>query len=176
LRRWPWRSVIGWGGGPAVAVLVWLIFLSRLLEPLELKSYDLRFVLRGPLVPHPDLVIVAIDEESARRLKTRILEWPRSLHARLIRALHAAGARLIVYDLHFTHPSSDSREDQALARVLEAAGTQAGFFKSFFPTFSTRRGKRSAHSRSFRIGYSAKGSATSSSMRMESCAACRCSW
>ncbi len=140
MRRW--RSVIGWGGGPAVAVLVWLIFLSRLLEPLELKSYDLRFVLRGPLVPHPDLVIVAIDEESARHLKTRILEWPRSLHARLIRALHAAGARLVVYDLHFASPSSDSREDQALARVLEAARDASGLFQVILPHFLDQTGQK----------------------------------
>ena len=142
LKRWRWRSVIGWGGGPAVVIVVWLIFLSRLLEPLELKTYDLRFVLRGPLVPHPDLVIVAIDEESVQHLKTRILEWPRNLHARLIRALHAAGARLIVYDLHFVNPSSHSREDQALAQVLEAARDASGLFQVILPHFLDQTGQK----------------------------------
>ena len=143
MTRRPWRSLIGWGGGPAVAVLVWLLFWSRLLEPLELKTYDLRFIFRGPLTPHPDIVIVAIDEESAQRLKTRILDWPRSLHGRLIRALHAAGARLIVYDLHFTSPSSDPREDQALAAALEEARDgKSGLYQVILPHFLDQTGRQ----------------------------------
>ncbi|QQS53076.1 MAG: CHASE2 domain-containing protein [Candidatus Competibacteraceae bacterium] len=87
---------------------------------LELKGLDLLFTLRGVLSPPPSIVIVAIDEPSMAEIK-RQWPWPRSLHARLTRQLHQAGAAVIGFDILFSEPSEPA-EDQALALALREAG------------------------------------------------------
>lgn len=87
---------------------------------LELKGLDLLFTLRGALPPPDSIVIVAIDESSMAEIKQQ-WPWPRSLHARLIRQLHHAGAAVIGFDILFTEPSEPA-EDQALAQALHEAG------------------------------------------------------
>ena len=57
------------------------------------------------------IVIVGIDNTSLSVLPR--FPFSRSLHARLIERLHAAGARLIVYDISFDRPTSP-RADEAL--------------------------------------------------------------
>ena len=61
------------------------------------------------------MVVVGIDNQSLRTLPRPPI--PRRLHARMIESLHAAGARLIVYDIAFDRPT-DELDDEAL---LEAA-------------------------------------------------------
>ena len=89
------------------------------LDGLERESLRARFDVRGA-DRSAELVIVAID---ARTFDSLGVQWPfpRSLHARAIRRLHAAGAREIVYDVQFTEPT-EPREDLALYRAVEAAG------------------------------------------------------
>src|SRR5213594_2734446 len=50
----------------AVLLLVVLLFLSGapILDLIELKAYDLRFLSRGPRPPSPVVVMAAIDEKS----------------------------------------------------------------------------------------------------------------
>jgi CHASE2 domain-containing sensor protein len=64
--------------------------------------------------------VVAIDAKSFEVLREQ-WPFPRSLHGKAIRRLHAAGAREIVYDVQFTEPT-EPREDLALYRAVEAAG------------------------------------------------------
>lgn len=110
--------------GPAL-LLVLLGLLAWALEPvLPLESAlgpRLLFAARGP-VPAPDeVLVVAIDERSADTfgLPERPRQWPRSLHAALVAQLHAAGARLVAFDLTFESPTAD---DDAFARSLRQAG------------------------------------------------------
>ncbi|MBZ0264677.1 adenylate/guanylate cyclase domain-containing protein [bacterium] len=105
---------VGITGSLLLTVLV--IFLGRtgLLYDLELKSYDARFMLRGPVeVDSSEVVIVVVDDET---LSVMPHGWPfpRSYHAKLIENLLAAGAKQIVYDIQFTEPR-DPEEDAALA-------------------------------------------------------------
>src|SRR4051794_36925844 len=79
-------------------------------------SPDARFDVRGPQGTPNDVVLVEIDDRTFR-LQHR-WPFPRSLHARLIRRLTAAGARAIAYDVQFTEPTTP-REDNAL--VLASA-------------------------------------------------------
>lgn len=86
---------------------------------LELKGLDLLFLLRGPLPPPPEIVIVAIDEPSFGALSKQ-WPWSRSMHARLIEQLHTAGAKVIGFDILFTEPSHPE-EDQAFERAMQDA-------------------------------------------------------
>jgi adenylate cyclase len=79
--------------------------------------------LRGPLPPPDQVLVVALDRRSAevQGLPTRLREWPRDVHARLVERLAAAGATVIVFDLIFERPRDDPDEDQALAAAVRAA-------------------------------------------------------
>ena len=94
---------------------------SGILDAPEQDSMALRFDLRGER-PVDDVAVVAIDDVTFDDLG---VTWPfkRSLHARAIDALRAAGARVIVYDVQFTEPTRP-REDLALYdAVARAPGT-----------------------------------------------------
>ena len=92
---------------------------SGALEPLEREALKARFDVRGP-EPVKGLLVVGIDAKTFDDLQVR---WPfkRSLHGRVVRRLHAAGARSIVYDVQFTEKTK-LREDLALFNALGDAG------------------------------------------------------
>jgi len=89
------------------------------LDSLERGTVRARFGIR-PESPPRGVAVVAIDDDTFSQLH-RQWPFPRSLHARAIDRLHAAGARGIVYDVQFTEPTSP-REDMALYRSVAAAG------------------------------------------------------
>ena len=82
---------------------------------LDRNTIDTRFSVRGSQGAPRDVVVVGIDNQSLRTLPRPPI--PRRFHARMIERLHAAGARLIVYDVAFDRPT-DELDDEAL---LEAA-------------------------------------------------------
>ena len=67
----------------------------------ELSSIDRRFAVRGERTPPKNIVVVKIDDKTFSVLGER---WPfrRTLHARLIKNLKAAGAKVIAYDIQFS--------------------------------------------------------------------------
>lgn len=92
-----------------------------LLHELELDSIDQRFEVRGSRGTPGGVAVVGIDGPSFSELQQR---WPlrRTYHARLIRRLHAAGAKVIAYDVQFTEPSEIESDDFALFDAVAAAG------------------------------------------------------
>ena len=92
---------------------------SGALEPLEREALKARFDVRGA-EPVKGLLVVGIDADTFGDLQMR---WPfrRSVHGRMVRQLHAAGAREIVYDVQFTEPTRP-REDLALFNAIGDSG------------------------------------------------------
>src|SRR5262245_53503437 len=78
-----------------------------ILESIELNWLDLRFRVRGPLVPSPEVVLVAVDEKSMATEGR--WPWPRTRIAALIDALSRDGARVIGFDVVFSEPQQDAR-------------------------------------------------------------------
>ena len=93
----------------ATGVLTWL----------ERSSVDARFSLRGEQRPPSDVVVVGIDNDSVGQLPR--FPFSRRLDARVLENLHAAGARLVVYDISFDRPTTPAA-DEAL---FEAARRSA---------------------------------------------------
>jgi response regulator RpfG family c-di-GMP phosphodiesterase len=92
---------------------------SGALAPLEREALKARFNGRGA-EPVKGLLVVGIDAKTFTEFNTN---WPfrRSYHAGVVRKLHAAGARTIVYDVQFTEPTKE-REDFALYDALGDSG------------------------------------------------------
>src|SRR5882724_3193920 len=93
--------------GALVAVLALYVFNPSIFELIELKTYDLRFLSRGPLTPTPAVAMAVIDEKSLE-VEGR-WPWPRSKIAKLIDILSAEGARVIGFDVIFSEPDANSQ-------------------------------------------------------------------
>src|SRR5919108_6018194 len=103
-------------------LLMVMLFFSGppLLDLIELKTYDLRFLSRGHVQPSPAVVMALIDEKS---LATEgRWPWPRSKIAALVDILSRDGARVIGLDIAFTEPDENSQLAliQQLAQQVDA--------------------------------------------------------
>jgi adenylate cyclase len=88
-------------------------------ESLELKGFDALSWLTAAEKPHVPIVIVAIDEASFGEIEQQ-WPWPRGLHAKLVNALHDAGASVIAFDILFAerdHSGQDAEFADAIARA-----------------------------------------------------------
>jgi len=61
------------------------------------------FNVRGPVTPPDSVLVVSIDEDSARILDqpSRLRDWDRSLHGELVQVLTERGAEAIIFDVFF---------------------------------------------------------------------------
>jgi adenylate cyclase len=107
--------------GVSLAAFAFLISHFGLLDTIELKTLDLRFRMRGPIAIQAPIVVISIDQDSFDELQLP-WPWPRTLHAELIRKLVKGGAKIIAFDILFTEPKPDPKEDQALAAAIKEAG------------------------------------------------------
>ena len=90
--------------GLAAAALAALLGLTPFVEAVELKTYDWRMrATAAPGQARPDIVLVAIDQSSIRRLEPVVgrWPWPRFIHGSLIDFLARAPAKAVVYDVIF---------------------------------------------------------------------------
>jgi adenylate cyclase len=92
----------------------------RLEENVSLK---LLFELRGARQPPSDVIVVAIDKESAEYLNLSYnpVKWPRSLHAHIVDILSERGASVIAFDVYFNKPQSEVY-DNLFAESIKQAG------------------------------------------------------
>ena len=89
-------------------------------EWIELRSYDLRFRLRGPLLPRsrPGIVLVLVDEGTFRRISDPLVLWQRYF-ARVVSELVRCRAATIGLDFVFPDTTRvDPEGQQALVETL----------------------------------------------------------
>jgi adenylate cyclase len=99
-------------------------FVVAWLHRLELLASDLRFRMRGPMAPGPEVVIAAIDEQSVDELGR--WPWPYTVQAQLIRRLTAYGAAAIGYDVVFS--SSDTSAGLDSLQTIQASLATRGYY------------------------------------------------
>lgn len=87
-------------------VLVLFLFGVPILDIVELKTYDLRFLSRGIEKPSPAVVMAVIDEKSLD--KEGRWPWPRAKIAALIETLSQEGAKVIGFDIGFLEPDENT--------------------------------------------------------------------
>lgn len=108
----------------AVAISIGNIFeyfhVNRLVDDLELKTYDLRssLSLGEPVMkPDPRIMIVKFDNTTLNMYENEYgtWPWPRNVHAEMIEFMNQCGVRMIAYDLVFAVPQKNqAASDQAL--------------------------------------------------------------
>jgi adenylate cyclase len=106
--------------GGLTFILLAFLTIFQVGQVLENSWLDLLLTWRGPQPAPANLLIVGIDEPSFQEFR-RPWPWPRRLHAALVQRLHAAGARLIVFDVIFADPTTPE-DDDALAQAMHRAG------------------------------------------------------
>ncbi len=123
-----------WFIGLSIAPLIvfFSFFISRLdiLYNLELKLLDTKFNVRpvDTTFKHSSqVVIIAITDQAQQAVQS--FPWPRDYHARIIRNLHRAGAKVIAFDLMFDEVDKKGgdaafREAAAIAQNVVVAGRE----------------------------------------------------
>ena len=96
---------------------------SRFGGGLERASYDLLHVARGDMRAD-EAVLVYMDDPSYEALGQPLnAPWDRTLHAKLIDRVTAAGARVIVFDIVFTDPNTNNpAADVRFAEAMKKSG------------------------------------------------------
>lgn len=90
----------------AVSLLAMLLLLQTdFWKLIDQKSFDVLSVLSPPKIRDTDILIVSIDDASFNDIQ-QFWPWPREMHGALLARLKSAGARLVVFDLIFSEPSS----------------------------------------------------------------------
>lgn len=81
------------------------------------------FKVRGPRAAPPEVMVISIDRESARRLDlpNAPRKWPRALHAALVRSLAEGGAAVIAFDIIFDE-SRNAEHDRVFGEAIRQAG------------------------------------------------------
>ena len=101
------------------------VFRWRVLESLELKSYDLRAQFRMSLDPSTDIVIIAIDDDSIERLGR--WPWPRTRIAEMVSLLTQARPRVIGLDILYSEPERNpalAEFERIRGRYLDLVGSK----------------------------------------------------
>lgn len=123
-RRIMLRLAGSFGLGILVAAMGLLVYFGLFGFDLEENlGLDLMLRAQGQRPAPSEVVVVNLDKASADRLglPAQLREWPRTVHAKLVDRLAAAGASVIAFDVYFKEAHS-RQEDDALARAISTAG------------------------------------------------------
>ena len=128
--------LIGIWIGFFAAFFVILFSLTPLLEESELTTLDLRFKLRGPREPSPEVAIIFIEDRDIKAIGS--WPWTRDYYATLIQVLKESGVSALGFDILFLDPSEHPECDRYLVQATKKAANvyHTGFFelsKSEFP-------------------------------------------
>lgn len=103
-------------------------YLGGVFERLEIIAIDVRYQwFSAPA--RPDIVLVLIDSDSLKRVGP--WPWRRSVHARLLRRVSAAGARAVGYDVEFGTPRDPESDAQLAGAVAEGRAIVLAVFHEY---------------------------------------------
>ncbi len=92
---------------------------TRALNQIELNTVDTRFEIRGTQPVPDDVVVVGMDDKTFAEPPRPRHPFDRADHAKVIRHLSEAGAKVIAYDIQFSEP--DLARPKGERALLEAA-------------------------------------------------------
>ncbi len=114
-----WKT--DWFFGLVVALVLFLLGGSALLQSLERKAYDVG-VMASSRAPSDRIAVIAIDDASIAKLGA--WPWSREIHAKMTDILAGAKAKVIANTLSFVEPQVDPGY-QYITKLLAATGATA---------------------------------------------------
>jgi adenylate cyclase len=118
------RTVLLLSAAVVIALLCVGAQAADILQRADLSSVNWRFSVRGTQ-PSPPVVVVSIEDQTLTGTDENgePRSWPmdRRRHAKVVDELHAAGAKVIAYDVQFTEPSGDDEADNAIIEAVRNA-------------------------------------------------------
>jgi len=91
--------------GILISVVIILFSLTNIYEFFELKLYDFRFVLRGPIEMNSHIGTIDIDALSLQ-MEGRYQDWTRDKYAKTLEKLKELQTRMVGFDIYFVESSS----------------------------------------------------------------------
>ena len=114
-------AVRGLLAGAIAALIACTLYFFQVFEGLEYQLYDWNFRTGQQQDAPAEIVIVAVDQPSLKRLGA--WPWPRAYHAEVVRQVHRSGAKAIGVDFGFFEPARrDPMNDEELAAATAEAG------------------------------------------------------
>ena len=114
-------AVRGLLAGAIAALIACTLYFFQVFEGLEYQLYDWNFRTGQQQDAPAEIVIVAVDQPSLKRLGA--WPWPRAYHAEVVRQVHRSGAKAIGVDFGFFEPDRrDPMNDEELAAATAEAG------------------------------------------------------
>jgi adenylate cyclase len=107
--------------GAASVALMLVGYGFDVLRRADLNTVDARFSIRGARKAPSNIVFVKIDDDTFNHLKSQF-PLPRKEHANVIDNLAKDGAKTIAYDVQFTEPGPDPKQDDQLIQSVRDAG------------------------------------------------------
>lgn len=106
----------------SVVTLAVVGYAADALRGADLQTVDMRFSVRGTEAPHPDVVVVGVDDKTLNTDPKPTYPLGRELYARTIRNLTKAGAAVIAVDVEFSEPSpTGEKADNQLIEAIHDA-------------------------------------------------------
>lgn len=114
-------AVRGLLAGAIAALIACTLYFFQVFEGLEYQLYDWNFRTSQQADAPAEIVIVAVDHTSLKRLGA--WPWPRAYHAEVVRQVHRNGAKVMGVDFGFFEPDRrDPMNDEELAAATAEAG------------------------------------------------------
>ncbi len=118
-----------------VLVLGFIMLIQQFddMKKLERATVDWRFKAKthNPKKSHPDIIIVAIDEESIQDFGN--FPWMRTRYAQLLNLLKQLPPKVIGFDIFFTEPSTPAHDQAFADAILEHQNVVTGAMSMPFP-------------------------------------------
>ncbi|MEJ5331072.1 MAG: adenylate/guanylate cyclase domain-containing protein [Desulfobaccales bacterium] len=132
-----YKPAVALGLGIFVCLAVGVVASFGVLEPYRLKTLDQFFRLLPLEPPHPEVMLITIDQPDIEHLAARGVTWPwpREFYASILDFCRRGGARAVIFDILFTEESRYGPEDdRKFARALAE-------MPAFLACFLTREDK-----------------------------------
>ncbi|MBN1573739.1 MAG: adenylate/guanylate cyclase domain-containing protein [Deltaproteobacteria bacterium] len=121
-----YKNVIGVAVAISVSLFIFLFYFPDFLKTFENKTGDIRFRLFSDENNRdPDIVIIAVDEESLNFYRDNLgtWPWPREVFGAVVDFLKTGGADTVVFDIIFPEPDIKNRaSDEALSESVRKSG------------------------------------------------------
>ncbi|NTW50114.1 MAG: adenylate/guanylate cyclase domain-containing protein [Chlorobiales bacterium] len=104
---------------PVLVLISYALSQLGVFENVERKMLDNKFNARGPIdgfTEKSNVVIITVDDQSQATLGQ--FPWPRNYYAHIVRNLMNAGASVVAFDLLFSEPSKNPKEDKAFKETV----------------------------------------------------------